>query len=79
MHIRGLHIRGHSSLEETGLAPNLLFIPDALIIELKPVDKLLPKYHAQTLTYMELAKINKALLINFNVARLVNGIKRFIF
>jgi GxxExxY protein len=55
-----------------------IFIPDVLIVELKSVDKLLPIYHAQTLTYMKLAKINKALLINFNVARLIDGIKRFI-
>ena len=32
---------------------------------------------AQILTYMKLANIKIGLLINFNVNRLVNGIKRF--
>jgi GxxExxY protein len=55
-----------------------IIIPNQLIIELKAVDKVLPIHHAQTLTYMKLANINKALLINFNVTRLVDGIKRFV-
>ena len=55
-----------------------IIIPNQLIIELKAVDKVMPIHHAQILTYMKLAKINKALLINFNVTRLVDGVKRFI-
>ena len=55
-----------------------LIIPEKLIIELKSVDKVLPIHQAQIITYMKLAQINKALLINFNVTRLVDGIKRFV-
>ena len=55
-----------------------IIIPNQLILELKAVDKVLPIHHAQILTYMKLAKIDKALLINFNVTRLVDGIKRFV-
>jgi len=55
-----------------------IVIPNKLIIELKSVDCILPIHQAQTITYMKLACINKALLINFNVTRLVDGIKRFI-
>jgi GxxExxY protein len=55
-----------------------IIIPNKLIIELKAVDKVMPIHHAQTLTYMKLAHINKALLINFNTTRLVDGIKRFV-
>ena len=55
-----------------------IVIPDQLIIELKSVDCILPIHHAQTITYMKLSNINKALLINFNVTRLVDGIKRFV-
>ena len=55
-----------------------LVISNQLIIELKAVNKVMPIHHAQTLTYMKLAKIHKALLINFNVIRLVDGIKRFV-
>lgn len=55
-----------------------ILIANELIIELKAVDTVLPIHHAQTMTYMKLANIHKALLINFNVIRLVDGIKRFI-
>lgn len=55
-----------------------LLVDNKLIIELKSVEKLLPIYEAQLLTYMKLANITMGLLINFNVALLKNGIKRFV-
>ena len=55
-----------------------LLIDDNLIVELKSVDRFLNIYEAQVLTYMKLAKINIGLLINFNVERLKDGIKRFV-
>tara|TARA_R110002020_G_scaffold312370_1_gene527833 strand:+ start:176 stop:547 length:372 start_codon:yes stop_codon:yes gene_type:complete len=54
-----------------------ILLPNKLIIELKAVDKLLPIHSAQLITYMKLAEINTGLLINFNVLKLVDGIKRF--
>jgi GxxExxY protein len=53
-----------------------LVIEGQLIIELKAVDELKGIHTAQVLTYMKLSKMNTALLINFNVERLVDGIKR---
>lgn len=53
-------------------------VDNELIIELKSVESILPVHHAQILTYMNLAKISKGLLINFNVATLRDGIKRFV-
>ena len=47
-----------------------------LIVEIKSVETVLPIHHAQTLTYMRLARVSVALLINFNVRKLQNGIKR---
>jgi GxxExxY protein len=49
-----------------------------LILELKVVEKLLPIHDAQILTYMKLSGIRTGLLINFNVAVLKDGIKRFV-
>jgi GxxExxY protein len=49
-----------------------------LIVEIKSVETLLPIHQAQILTYMRLAKIPVGLLINFNLIRLQNGIKRFV-
>jgi len=55
-----------------------LFVEAKLIVELKAVDKLLPIHEAQILTYMKLAGVETGLLINFNVTRLKDGIKRFV-
>jgi GxxExxY protein len=55
-----------------------LLIEDALIIELKCVDKLIPLHEAQLLTYMKLAKVKTGLLMNFNEKLLKRGIKRFV-
>jgi GxxExxY protein len=49
-----------------------------LIVEIKSVDTLLPIHQAQILTYMRLAKSPVGLLINFNLTKLQNGIKRFV-
>ena len=51
---------------------------DDLIVELKSVEKLLPIHEAQLLTYTKLAELKTGLLINFNVQRLKDGIKRFV-
>jgi GxxExxY protein len=55
-----------------------LQVEDLLIVELKAVDKVLPVHGAQLLTYMKLTGIKTGLLINFNVPRLSDGIKRFV-
>lgn len=55
-----------------------LLIEDSLILELKCVDQLQGIHEAQLLTYMKLAGIGTGLLINFNVRRLRDGIKRFV-
>ena len=49
-----------------------------VIVEIKSVESVLPIHHAQTLTYMRLAKVPVGLLIKFNVIKLQSGIKRFV-
>lgn len=53
-------------------------IADKLIVELKSVESVLPVHQAQLLTYLRLANCRTGLLINFNVSRLTNGIKRMV-
>ena len=53
-------------------------IEDDLIIELKSVETIKGIHEAQLLTYMKLAKVKTGLLINFNVRKLKDGIKRFV-
>ncbi len=55
-----------------------LLVEDVLILELKSVDQLKGIHEAQLLTYMKLAEIRIGLLVNFNVTKLKDGIKRFV-
>jgi GxxExxY protein len=57
--------------------PNDFLIADRLVVELKSVERLSPLHDAQLLTYMRLLKMETGLLINFDVTRLVDGVRRF--
>ena len=72
-----LPVRYKDVLLDCGYRIDLL-VGGALIVEVKSVETLLPIHQAQILTYMRLAKIPIGLLINFNVLKLQNGIKRFV-
>lgn len=53
-----------------------LLIEKRLIVEVKSVDTLNDVHLAQILTYLKLSNCKLGLLMNFNVVKLVNGIKR---
>ncbi len=53
-----------------------LIAGDKVIIELKVVKELAPIHEAQLMTYMKLTNCKVGLLINFNVIRLKDGIRR---
>ena len=55
-----------------------LIVENCVIVELKSLDVINPVHEAQILTYMRFADKRVGLLINFNVLRLKEGIKRFI-
>lgn len=55
-----------------------ILVEETVIVELKAVDSINPVHEAQVLTYMKFSNVKVGLLINFNVAILKNGIKRFI-
>ena len=55
-----------------------LVVEDTVIVEVKCVETLAPVHKAQLLTYMRLAKKPAGLLINFNVPRLMDGVKRLL-
>ena len=80
---RGLTVQQHVHLPlyYKGQLTNKFFVIDLLIeneviLELKAVDRLLPVHEHQLMTYLKLTQMNLGLLINFNVPRLVDGIKR---
>src|SRR5881394_2096108 len=53
-----------------------LLVDDEVIVELKAVDELAPIHEAQLLSYLKLSGRKVGLLINFNVSRLKDGIRR---
>ena len=55
-----------------------LFVDQKLIVELKSVKAVEPIHEAQLLTYMKLSGAPVGLLLNFNVLRLKDGIKRMV-
>jgi len=60
---------------ETGYRVDLL-VENRVLVEVKAVRDLHPIFVAQTLTYLKLSGKRLALLINFNVEVLRDGIKR---
>ena len=55
-----------------------ILVENKLVIEIKSVEALNDVHLAQTLTYMKLGNQKLGLLINFNVVKLKDGIKRVI-
>ncbi len=55
-----------------------LLVENKVIIEIKSVETIMPVHKAQTLTYLNLSKLKLAMLINFNVPLVKDGIKRFV-
>lgn len=53
-----------------------LLVENAVIVELKAIDSLLPIHEAQVISYLKLSGKKIGLLINFNVKLLINGVKR---
>jgi GxxExxY protein len=62
---------------DAGLRLDLL-VAQAVIVEIKAIEEILPVHHAQLLTYLKLSGKRLGLLINFNVVKIKDGIKRVI-
>jgi GxxExxY protein len=82
---RGLRVERQVSLPviydnlilEEGLRLDML-VEDNLVLELKAIEVILPVHLAQVLTYLKLSGRRLGLLVNFNVARIKDGIKRVV-
>ena len=81
----GLKVSSQVNLPLTYRSVNLdcgyridILVEDKVIIEVKSVNELNNVHLAQTLTYLKLSNYKLGMLINFNVARVKDGIKRVI-
>jgi GxxExxY protein len=55
-----------------------VIVDQAVLLELKAIDGLLPIHEAQVLTYLKHTNLQVGLLINFNVHRLMSGVRRLV-
>ncbi len=55
-----------------------IMVENKVVIEIKSVEALNDVHLAQVLTYLKLSNCKLGLLINFNVSKLVNGIRRVV-
>ena len=55
-----------------------LIVEGSIVVEMKCVATLLPVHRAQVLTYMKLTSCPFGLLINFNVPKLMDGVRRLV-
>ena len=55
-----------------------LLVDDAVVVELKAIDKLQPIHDAQLLSYLKLSGRKIGLLLNFHVLHFKDGIKRMV-
>ena len=53
-----------------------LLVENCIVLEIKMVEAIADVHMAQTLTYLKLSGAKVGLIINFNVLKLTNGIKR---
>ena len=82
---RGIPFRSQLSLPvmyrgiqvDAGLRLDVL-VSECVILELKAVERLLPVHEAQCLTYLKLTKHRLGFVLNFNVPRLKEGIRRIV-
>jgi|OpeIllAssembly_1097287.scaffolds.fasta_scaffold487669_1 GxxExxY protein len=67
---RGFRLEGGFRLD--------LVVDSCLVVEIKAVEMLNELHRAQLITYLRLGRFRLGLLLNFNVSRMTNGIRRVI-
>ena len=55
-----------------------VLVENEIIIELKTVDSIIPVHEAQIISYLRLSDKKLGFIVNFNVALLKQGFKRFV-
>lgn len=85
LRIRGFTVRCQLSLPlvykgvklDLGYRIDML-VANAVVVEIKSVEKLLPVHEAQLLSYLKLSERRVGLILNFKTALLKEGIKRMV-
>jgi len=70
-----VQFRGHRV--SVGLRLDLV-VDEAVVVEVKSIEQLMPIHEAQLLTYLRVGGFRVGLLMNFNVLRLADGMRRLV-
>jgi GxxExxY protein len=62
---------------EKAYRPDLI-VNKEVVVEIKTVKHLLPVHDSQLLTYLRFSKIQRGLLLNFQVRRMISGVRRLV-
>ena len=73
----GLPLKYEDVVLDVGYRVDVL-IENKVILELKAVDRLMPIHDAQILSYLKLSECKLGFLLNFNVYRMKDGIRRMV-
>ena len=55
-----------------------LIVEQTVVVEIKSVDRLIPLFTSQLISYLKLTKLRVGLILNFNCPRMADGIKRVV-
>ena len=55
-----------------------MLVQDQVIVENKTVERMVPIYEAQLLTYLRMKELQLGYLLNWNVVRMKDGIRRMV-
>jgi GxxExxY protein len=55
-----------------------LIVEKSVVVEVKAVDRLIPVFTSQVITYLRITHLRVGLILNFNVSRMADGIKRVV-
>jgi GxxExxY protein len=61
---------------DAGLRIDLL-VEKSIVVEIKSVERMIPVYQAQILSYLKLANLKLGFIVNFNVPKIREGIRRY--
>lgn len=55
-----------------------ILVDDLIVVEIKAVQDIHPIHQAQVLSYMQLLKLPKGILINFHTSKIVDAAEHFV-
>ena len=55
-----------------------LIVENAVVVELKAVDRLVPLFTSQVISYLKITGLRVGLILNFNCVKMTDGIKRVV-